>query len=247
MFWFHHSPYITAPWYNNYYSPMYTNITRYDDHTFSITTAVAKPDADSKVLELTPKPQHFYAEVGDDFVERYQWRVAPTTGAYTVREQDIKKGRSIALTRVKDWWAKDKKHCRYRFNADRFHFTVIRDTEKIFEAFRRGDLDQFGLNLAEYWYDKLPDDAPDVQAGYIHKSVFYNQRPRPNMGLWMNTARPLLDNLDVRLGIQYATDLQLVIDKFFRGDYERLHTAQDGFGEFSASGVRSASSISTRP
>ena len=55
----------------------------------------------------------------------------------------------------------------------------------------------------------------------------------------MNTARPLLDNLDVRLGIQYATDFQLVIDKFFRGDYERLQTAQDGFGPFSESGVRS--------
>ncbi len=239
MFWFHRSPYITAPWYNNYYSTMYTNITRYDDLTFSVTTAAAKPDADSKVLELTPKPQHFYSEVGEDFVDRYQWRVAPTTGAYTVREQDIKKGRSIALTRVKDWWANDKKHFRYRFNADRIHFTVIRDTEKIFEAFRRGDLDQSGLNLAEYWYDKLPDDAADVQAGYIHKSVFYNQRPRPNMGLWMNTARPLLDNLDVRLGIQYATNFQLVIDKFFRGDYNRLQSAQDGFGEFSASGIRS--------
>lgn len=239
MFWFHRSPYITAPWYNNYYSTMYTNITRYDDLTFSITTATAKPDADSKVLELTPKPQHFYSEVGEDFVDRYQWRVAPTTGAYTVREQDIKKGRSIALTRIKDWWAGDKKHFRYRYNADRIQLTVIRDTEKIFEAFRRGDLDQSGLNLAEYWYDKLPDDAEDVQAGYIHKSVFYNQRPRPNMGLWMNTARPLLDNLDVRLGIQYATNFQLVIDKFFRGDYNRLQTAQDGFGPFSESGVRS--------
>ena len=233
MFWFYRSPYVTAPWYNNYYKTMYTNITRYDDLTFSITTAAAKPDADSKVLELTPIPQHFFGEVGEDFVDRYQWRVPPTTGAYVVREDDIKKGRSIALTRVKDWWAKDKKHYRYRYNADRVQFTVIRDIEKIFEAFRRGDLDQSGLNLAEYWYEKLPNDDPNVLAGYIHKSVFYNQRPRPNMGLWINTARPLLDNLDVRLGINYASNFQLVIDKFFRGDYERLRTSHDGFADFS--------------
>lgn len=232
MFWFYRSPYVTAPWYNNYYGTQYTNITRYDDHTFSITNKSAKPDADSKVLELVPMPRHFYSEVGEDFVERYQWRVPPTTGAYKVQEQDIKKGRAIALTRVKDWWAKDKKHYRYRFNADRIQFTVIRDTEKIFEAFRRGDLDQSGLNLAEYWYEKLPDDDPDVQAGYIHKSVFYNQRPRPNFGLWINTARPLLDQLEVRLGINYATHWQLVIDKFFRGDYSRMETAQEGFGDF---------------
>ena len=238
MFWFYRSPYVTAPWYNNIYSTMFTNITRYDDLTFSITSTAAKPDADSRVLELTPKPQHFYREVGEDFVDRYQWRVAPTTGAYTVRESDIKKGRSIALTRVKDWWARDKKHFRYRYNADRIQFSVIRDTEKMFEAFRRGDLDQNSLNLSEYWYDKLPDDAPEVQAGYIHKSVFHNQRPRPNMGLWINTSRPLLDDLNVRLGIHHATNFQLVIDSLFRGDYSRLQTAHEGFGEFSASGVK---------
>ena len=232
-FWFFRSSYITAPWYNNFYSTSYTNITRYDEHTLSVTTVAAKPDVDARVLALRPIPEHFYREVGEDFVDRYQWRVQPTTGAYIVREEDIKKGRSIALTRVEDWWAKDKKNFRYRYNADRLQFTVIRDTEKIFEAFRRGDLDQFGLNLAEHWYEKLPDDAPDVQAGYIQKSIFYNQRPRPNFGLWINTARPLLDNVDVRLGINYATNWQLVIDNYFRGDYGRLQTAQEGFGEFS--------------
>jgi microcin C transport system substrate-binding protein len=233
MFWFFRSPYITAPWYNNYYSTMYTNITRFDERTFSISNAAAKPDADSKILELVPIPQHFYKEVGEDYVDRYQWRSPPTTGAYRVKEEDIKKGRSIALTRVKDWWAGDKKHFRYRFNADRIQFSVIRDTDKILEAFRRGDLDQTGLNLADYWYDKVPNDAPDVQAGYIHKSIFYNQRPRPNFGLWMNTARPLLDNKEVRIGINHATNWQLVIDKFFRGDYQRMNTAEEGFGEFS--------------
>ncbi len=238
MFWFYQSPYITAPWYNNYYSTMYTNITRYDDLTFSISAKTAKPDADARVLELVPIAEHFYKEMGDDFVESYQWRVAPTTGAYTVLEKDINKGRSIALTRIKDWWAKDKKHYRYRFNTDRIHFSVIRDTDKIFEAFRRGDLDQSGLNLSEQWYEKLPDSDPDVQAGYIHKSVFYNQRPRPNYGLWLNLSRPLLDNHDVRLGINYATNWQLVIDKFFRGDYGRMNTAHDGFGEFSHPTIR---------
>jgi microcin C transport system substrate-binding protein len=231
-FWFYRSPYITAPWYNNYYSTMFTNITRYDAYTISVSIPERKPDVEKWVLELRPQPSHFFRELGDDFVDRYQWRFAPTTGPYVVKPEDIRKGRSIALTRNPDWWAKDKKHWRYRFNSDRIQFTVIRDTEKIFEAFRRGDLDQASLNLSEYWYEKLPDSDPDVQAGYIYKSVFYNQRPRPSYGLWINTSRPRLDNRDIRLGIQYATHWQLVIDKFFRGDYGRLNTAHDGFGEF---------------
>lgn len=233
MFYMYQSPYIVAPWYNNWYSTQYINITKFDDHHFSITIPEAKPDMDSRVLELRPAPQHFYKELGDDYVERYQWKFQPTTGPYVIEEKDIKKGVSIALTRNKDWWAKDNKFWKHRYNPDRVHISVIRDTPKVFEAFKRGDLDQFGLNLAEYWYDKLPDSDKDVQAGYIHKSVFYNQHPRPTYGLWMNSHKPLLDNVDIRTGIQHAANWQLVIDKFFRGDYTRMQTSSDGYGEFS--------------
>ncbi|EAQ98396.2 extracellular solute-binding protein [Congregibacter litoralis] len=232
MFWFYKSEYIRAPWYNNWYGTQYTNITRYDDRTFSITSASAKPDYASRVLELHPRPRHHFKELGEDYLERYQWRFTPTTGAYVLRDGDLKKGRSIVLTRNKDWWAKDKKHFRYRYNPDRVQFNIIRDTPKRFEAFKRGDIDQFGLALSEYWYEKLPDSDPDVQAGYIAKSVFYNEYPRPPYGLWMNTSQPLLDDLNVRLGVQHASNWQLVIDQYFRGDAARLKTANEGFAEF---------------
>jgi microcin C transport system substrate-binding protein len=232
MFFFYQSEYIVAPWYNNWYSTKYLNITRYDDHTFSITVPEAKPDLGTSVLELTGMPQHFFKELGDDYVERYQWRNVPTPGPYLIKDEDIRKGRSIALTKIDDWWAKDRKFWKYRYNPDRVQLMVIREIPKVFEAFKRGDIDQFGLNLAEYWYEKLPNDDEDVQNGYIHKSVFYNQRPRPNLGLWINTSQPLLDNRDIRVGIQYATNWDLVIEKFFRGDYTRLNTPSDGYGEF---------------
>ncbi|MFT7306014.1 MAG: microcin C transport system substrate-binding protein [Candidatus Azotimanducaceae bacterium] len=232
MFFMYQSSYIVAPWYNNWYATQYTNITKYDDQNFSITIPDAKPDMDSRVLELRPAPQHFYKELGEDYVERYQWKFQPTTGPYVIEDKDIKKGVSIALTRQKDWWGKDNKFWRNRYNPDRIHISVIRDTSKVFEAFKRGDLDQFGLNLAEYWYDKLPNSDKDVQSGFIQKSVFYNQHPRPTYGLWMNSHKPLLNNIDIRSGIQHATNWQLVIDKFFRGDYVRMQTSSDGYGEF---------------
>lgn len=235
MFFFFQSDYIVAPWYNNYYGvgQVYNNITKYDDLTLSITLNEAKPDLADRVLALRPTPQHFYRELGDDYVDRYQWRFVPTTGPYVIRDQDIVRGRSITVTRLQDWWAKDKKYFRNRFNIDRTVLNVIRDTNNVFESFKRGDIDQFGLNLAEHWYEKLPDSDPDVAGGYIHKSVFHNERPRPTYGLWMNTSRPLLDNQDVRLGIQYATNWELVIESFFRGDYARMQTSSDGYGEFS--------------
>jgi len=233
MFWFFQSSYINAPWYNNYYSTQFTNITRYDDHLISMSVPETKPDLPNRVLVQTiPIPQHFYRDMGADFTEHYQWKFVPTTGPYVIRDEDIRKGRSITLTRLQDWWAKDKKFYRYRFNPDRIQLDVIRDAPKAFEAFKRGDLDEFGLNQPEYWYQKLPDDDPEVQAGYIRKAMFFNERPRPPWGLWINTAQPLLDNLDVRLGIAYATNWDLVIERFFRGDSGRLNTESDGYGEF---------------
>ncbi len=232
-FFFYLSDYIVEPWYNNYYSTTFNKITKYDDHTISVTMNTAKPDFFHHILDLRPEPQHFYKDLDHDFIERYQWEFVPTTGAYVVRDEDIIQGRSIALTRQTDWWAKDKKFYRNRFNVDRIVFSVIRDPNNAFEAFKRGDVDKFGLNTSEYWYEKLPDNDPDVQNGYIHKEVFYNQRPRPNIGLWINTSQPLLDNQHVREGIQYASNFDLVIEQFFRDDYARMNTASDGYGEFS--------------
>ncbi|MDR0352488.1 MAG: extracellular solute-binding protein [Opitutaceae bacterium] len=239
MFYFMLSAHIQQPWYNNYYSTYFSGLTLYDDHTLAIHVPEVRPDFSSRVLEISPLAAHFYKELGADFPQRYQWRVAPTTGAYTIRPEDIRKGQSITLTRVQDWWARDKKFWRHRFNPDRIRFTVISDPAKAFEVFRKGELDSYGMNLAEYNYDKLPDAAPEVQSGHITKTTFYNDTPRPTYGLWINSSKPLLGNRDIRIGINYASNWQLVIEKFARGDWTRMQTTSDGYGEFTHPTLRS--------
>jgi microcin C transport system substrate-binding protein len=232
-FFYFQSKYIRAPWYNNFFHRNFTEVARYDEHTFSMTVPEAKPDLASKVLELRPMPRHFFREMGDDYVERYQWRFVPTTGPYEVRPEDVKKGRSMTLTRVDNWWADNKKFWRNRFNPERVHFVVIRDKAKAFETFKKGELDIMGrLREPENWYDRLADDDPLVTQGLIQKHQFYNDTARPTWGLYVNVAQPLLDNRDVRQGLQYATNWDLVIEKYFRGDYERMRTNSDGYGEF---------------
>lgn len=233
MFYFFLSEDINDPWSANWYSTQYTNITKYDDHTISISMMEAKPDMASLALSLAPVPEHFFQELGPDFTERYQWRFVPNAGAYEIKPENVNMGVNIVMTRVEDWWAKDLKFFRNRFNMDSINFSVIRDTANQFEAFRRGDLDQFKIRTADYWYESLPNNDPDVAAGYIQKAQFYNDGPRAPWGLWINTARPHLDNLDIRLGIQYASNWELVMESYFRGDFVRLDSAQVGYGEFS--------------
>ncbi len=232
MFYFFHSPWIQAPWYNNWYNRSYDNVTRYDDLTFSITVPEAKPDMSSRVLGLRPVPAHFYGDFGPDYVTRYQWALEPTLSPYLITPDNFKKNQFIRFTRNDDWWAKDNKYWRNRYNVDAIQLRVIRETSKAFEAFRKGELDSFGMNLPEYYYERMPNDSDLVENGFIHKYTFYNEVPRPTFGLWINQSKSLLDNPDVRRGIQYASNWGKVIDQYFRGDYARMRTTADGYGVF---------------
>lgn len=229
------SEYITGPWYRQYYSDMFENITVYDDRHLSIRLANLKPMPEY-FAALTPYAAHFYSEFGPDFEDRYNWRCRPTTGAYIIKPEDIVKGRSITMTRVKDWWAKDRKYTRNLFNANRIHYLLVRDDEKAFELFKKGRIDMFSLGLPKRWYEQM--EIPAVFNGYIEKVTFYNEYPRVPRGLYLNHSKPPLDQLDVRIGIQHATDWQSVIDYDLRGDAQRLHITNDGYGPFSNPDIR---------
>lgn len=220
------SEYPQNPFGNEWYSTQYTNITRFDRHTFSI--SLSEPKALAPYwTSLSPMPRHFYGEFGPDFESRYQWRPRPTTGAYAILEGDIKFGRSITLTRVRDWWAKDHKFYRHRFNPDRLIYRVVRLPEKALELFFQGSLDTFLVGVPDHWYERL--EIPQVHDGYIHKAKFYNVWPSSSAGLYLNVAVPPLDIHDVRIGICHAMNYQKVIDFDLRGDYRRLNAFSEGY------------------
>ncbi len=230
MFYMQLSEYPSNPFGNEYYANQFSNITRYDERTLSISLPEAKP-LTPYFASVVPAPRHFYREFGPDFEDRYQWRPRPTTGAYEVREEGLRMGRSIALHRVTDWWARDRKFYRHRYNADVIEYRVIRSPEKAFELFRLGTIDWMILNLPEFWYERSEIDP--VHNGYIERVTFYNVHPRVNRGFYVNAIGPLLGNRDIREGIAYASNFEAVIEFELRNDYTRLRTFADGYGELS--------------
>ncbi|MEM7386336.1 MAG: ABC transporter substrate-binding protein, partial [Verrucomicrobiota bacterium] len=148
----------------------------------------------------------------------------------TILEKDIKKGRSLTQTRIEDWWADDKKFWKNRFNPDKRRFVVVRDLNKMLESFKRGDFDMLRIRTPENWGPKL--DIPEVKNGYIHRAQFYNQVPRPTYAMRINQTKPLLDNRDIRIGIHHASNWDLILKEIFKGDYTRMRTTSDGYGEF---------------
>lgn len=230
-FYFMRCNYTADLWYQQHYTDNFTRLTKYDDFTIAITMRDRKPDLLYKTSAARPVPVHFYLELADDWQEVYQWRFEPTTGAYELRPENVDKGRRIVLTKVKNWWAADRKHMRYRFNVDRLSFVTIRDMNKAFEVFRKGEQDAFTMRLPEFWHRKMAHDNPLVAAGYVEKAVFYNQIPRVTWGFSINCSRPLLKEKPIRQGIHFAMNWDVVLREVFKGDATRMQTSSDGYPE----------------
>jgi microcin C transport system substrate-binding protein len=218
---------LVNPYQKQYFREEIAQIAMYDDLTLSISLPEASVFGPLNAGELTPSSPVFYAEYGPDYDLRYQWRFPPTTAAYEVRPKDIIKGVSITQTRVKNWWAKDRKYYKYRFNPDKLIHTVVRDSNKDFELFRASEIDTSLVTSPELWYEKC--EIPPVHEGYIERATFYRRYPRIPRGLYLNLWKKPLDNLDVRIGINHAIHWQKVIDVIFRGDAQRLNSMNEGF------------------
>ncbi|WP_375056212.1 extracellular solute-binding protein [Zobellella sp. DQSA1] len=231
---FMRSEVIRAPWYNNYYTEEIVDITKYDDHTLSVTAGNPKSRRELlNTVGLTPQPKHFY-ELSEDWVRRYNWEVVPVTGAYVV--SDVRRGRAITFKRLDDWWGNDLTYYRHRFNVDEIRLTVVRDLNIAYRHFLRGDVDTFGLILPEWWHDKT--DTPEYRNGLINRIWFYNDIQQGPQGLHLNTAHPRLRDVRVREGIAHAINMQRMLDTILRGDYERMHSFGTGYGDFTDTGIK---------
>ncbi|WP_295877645.1 extracellular solute-binding protein [uncultured Zhongshania sp.] len=231
---FMRSKFILAPWYNNYFSEIITDLVKYDDHTIGIEGATPKPD-DEMLFEysVSPVPKHFH-KLDENWVRDYNWRIEPNTGPYIITE--IRKGKYVELSRKQDWWANEKRYFKHRYNPDHIRVKLIRDLNIAYQYFRKGELDTFPLLMPRFWHKKAQGDI--YEKGYVGKIKFYNDVPQPISGLFLNEDAPPLDDINVRYAIAHALNVDKVINTVLHGDYERLQTAHDGYGDYSNTSIR---------
>jgi len=225
---FMRSKHIIAPWYNDYYSKEIDKVIVYDDYTLAVVSTKAQPDLHLK-LGISPTSRHFYGELGEDFVRRYNWKIAPNTGPYQI--YDFKKGKYIKFKRKKDWWAKDLRYFKNRFNVDRVVFKVVRDINIIWEYFKKAKVDVFPITMPRYWHVKTK--TPVVENGYVKKIWFFNNTQQSAQGMWLNQDREIFMDRNVRYAFAHAMNIQKVIEKVLRNDYFRLEHGFMGYGRYS--------------
>lgn len=225
---------IVAPWYNNYYTERIKDVKKYDELTYGVRGADAKPEVEMFAnYSVGARPEHFH-ELTDSWVQDYNWKPEPTTGPYHVATTED--GKYVEFERTKNWWANDLRYVRNRFNPEKIRVTVIRNESTAWLHFLNGEIDSFSLTIPEYWHDKTKHDV--FKKGYVAKYWFYHRLPVPSAGMYLNTAMPLLDDKNVRYGLAHSMNIDRVIQTVLRGDYERLPTFQLGFGVYDNTSIQ---------
>jgi microcin C transport system substrate-binding protein len=231
---FMRSKFIVAPWYSNHFSTVILDVIKYDEHTIAVKGASVKP-REELLFEygFSPTPSHFHV-LDENWVKAYNWKMEPNTGPYEICQ--IRKGKFIEFCRKQDWWGNDMRFHRYRFNPDKVRVKVIRDINIAYQHFVKGELDTFGLVMPPFWHKKARGKVYDN--GYIGKIKFYNDVPQPAYGIYLNEDDPLFADADVRYGFAHAMNVDKILRTVLRGDYERLETMNEGYGDYSNREIR---------
>lgn len=250
MLSYYRSKDIIDPWYNDFFQNAIKAVTKYDDYTISL--SMSEPKSDDELMTLIntpssgvqPRPQHYFKDINDEngdgmddrFVRKYNFKAEPTTSPYYIEK--INKGRSITFKHVgENWWGYGNKYFKNRFNVDKLRIKVIRDNDIARKYFEKGKLDTFAMILPQLWHEK--SDTEQFRNGYIHKFWGYNQISQGAGGLWINTSMPLLNDLNIRKGVTYATDFDGMIKNILRGDYTRKpHAVGFGHGKYDIADVK---------
>ncbi|WP_409202834.1 extracellular solute-binding protein [Vibrio sp. SS-MA-C1-2] len=231
---------IVAPWYNDFYRSELEEIIQFDPHTLAVVSSKPRNrDELMMFVNMTPRPAHFYANpkndknkdgIEDKYVRYYNFKAEPVTGPYYVSK--IKKGKSIELKHVgQNWWGYENRYFQHRYNFERINIKIVRDRDIALKYFEKGQFDTFSMLFPSIWHEKAKGERYDK--GYINKAWLYNQAPDGAGGVWMNTAQPLLNNIDLRQGVMHAIDIQTMIKTVLRGDYvQKPHGLGSGHGKY---------------
>ena len=230
---FMRSKYIQDPWYNDYYSKEIEKVTKHGDYLISVTATKKIPDLWLTVA-ISPTPRHFYKKMNKNYVSEYNWAIVPNTGPYVLKE--FSKGKYLLFERKKDWWAKDLRYFKNRFNVDYVKINVIRDQNVAFEHFRKGLIDSFDATRSEIWYEKGTGDIFDK--GYVNKVVFYNKARRNTTGLYLNLDKDIFKDKNLRYALAHAINFDKINSQLLRNEAVRLNTFYEGYGAYTNPKIR---------
>jgi peptide/nickel transport system substrate-binding protein len=154
------------------------------------------------------------------------------SGPYVV--DNVRPGEVVVLKRNPDYWAKDLPTKRGFDNYGEVRINYFRDTNAMFEAFKKGLIDIHVESDPVRW--KTDYGFPAVTDGRVTQSEFERGTPSGMFGFVMNTRRPVFSDPAVRAAVAGLFDFEWANRNLFADGYTRTRSYFDG-SELSASGV----------
>jgi microcin C transport system substrate-binding protein len=167
-----------------------------------------------EVALLPVLPKAFYTK--QNFEET--WLERPLgSGPYRVGQ--FSQGRYVSYERREDYWAKDLPVNRGRFNFDEVRYDYFRDRTLELEALFSKTIDFREEFTSKDWatgYDK-----PMVADGRVLRVSLPDETPSGAQGFFLNTRRPLFQDVRVRQALDLAFDFEWSNRNLFFGLYQR--------------------------
>jgi microcin C transport system substrate-binding protein len=168
-------------------------------------------------------PAHVLKNVdGATYVKDYNFKFMPGSGPYKVEEADIVKGKNVSIRRRSDYWAEKYRRNIGLNNFDEIREIVVRDQKLAFEMFKKGDIDDYFVNVSREWVEEMNFDR--VQRGLIQKRKIFNDSPSGFGGLAFNTRKEPFSDIRVRKALTLLQNREELINKLFYKEYVQLNS-----------------------
>lgn len=213
---------IEDPYYNNYAETYFASVEAIDPLTLKITGAQESWRPIDDFAVLWPVPRHV-EKLDPGWVKEANLRPQVVPGPYVVAE--AVPGEKVILTRIKDWWGREKRYFRGLYNADRIVLKVV-PVPNVFDYFKKRELDFMTVISAKMWATEMGFDA--VTKGWVHRKQEFLETPEGISGLHMNLAAPLFASKDVRKAMQHLFPFELLNSRLMYDSYVRKVSAFDG-------------------
>lgn len=173
-------------------------------------------------------PSHVLKDVdGARYLKEYNFKLLPGTGPYTLTEADVVKGKSVTIRRrPQGYWAEHHRRNIGVNNFDEVRQTVVRDQKLAFEMFKKGDLDDYYVNVSREWVEELKFDK--VERGLIQKVKVFNDNPSGIQGLAFNTRKAPYNDVRFRQAMAHLLNRPRLIEKLFFNEYVPMHSYHAG-------------------
>lgn len=173
-------------------------------------------------------PHHILKDLdGTDFLKKFQYKLIPGSGAYTIHDKDVINQESFTLTRRTDYWAKELPTRKNLYNFDRIKNIVVKDNIPLmYEKFKKGECDFFTVSQARVWVEET--DIPSVEKGWIQKRKVYSERPAGTSGYAFNMRKWPFDDKRVRYAFAYLYNREKMNKEMYYSEYSMMNSMFSG-------------------